>query len=139
MTNPHLIAFESVILIQFEDQCFIEIFTQMSIHFESQTLSHSLRVIHFESSSDHHPAQLHYEFQSKKTVIPLEVFRYKLTVLVKSCISLESRMQLTKMIFPNSTIFIEKKKEEIRYGETNITATNISSYILTCSKDNIQC
>ncbi len=50
----------------------------------------------------------------KKTIITLQALRFKLNGLNQTCISLKSIMQLTKTIFPDSAIFIEKKRVEIR-------------------------
>ena len=50
----------------------------------------------------------------KKTIITLQALRFKLNCLNQTCISLKSIMQLTKTIFPDSAIFIEKKRVENR-------------------------
>ena len=50
----------------------------------------------------------------KKTIITLQALRFKLNCLNQTCLSLKSIMQLTKTIFPDSVIFIEKKRVENR-------------------------
>ncbi len=50
----------------------------------------------------------------KKAIITLQALRFKLNCLNQTCISLKSIMQLTKTIFPDSAIFIEKKRVENR-------------------------
>ncbi len=50
----------------------------------------------------------------KNTVITLQALRFKLNCLNQTCISLKSIMQLTKTIFPDSAIFIDKKRVENR-------------------------
>ncbi len=51
----------------------------------------------------------------KKTIITLQALRFKLNCLNQTCISLKSIMQLTKTIFPDSAIFIEKKRVENQF------------------------
>ena len=46
----------------------------------------------------------------KKALITLQALRFKPNSLNQTCISLKSIMQLTKTIFSNSAIFIEKKR-----------------------------
>jgi hypothetical protein len=48
----------------------------------------------------------------KKTIITLLALRFKLNSLNQTCVSLKSRMQLAKTIFPDSATFIEKKRVE---------------------------
>ena len=50
----------------------------------------------------------------RKTVVTLQIFRFKQNCLSQSWISSKSIMQLTKTIFQNSAIFIEKKWVENR-------------------------
>jgi hypothetical protein len=52
---------------------------------------------------------------SKKTIITLQALRFKLNCLNQTYISLKSIMQLTKTIFPDSAIFIAKKRVENRF------------------------
>ena len=50
----------------------------------------------------------------KKTIITLQTWRFKLKSLNQTYISSKSIMQLTKTIFSDSVIFIEKKRVEIQ-------------------------
>ena len=50
----------------------------------------------------------------KKTITILQALRFKLNRLHQICISSKSMMQLTKTIFPDSAIFLEKKSVENR-------------------------
>ncbi len=50
----------------------------------------------------------------KKTIITLQVLRFKLKCLNQTCLSLKSIMQLTMTISPDSASFIEKKRVENR-------------------------
>ena len=50
----------------------------------------------------------------KKAFITLQALRFKLNSLNQTCISSKSIMQLTRTIFSDSAIFIEKKRVENR-------------------------
>ncbi len=52
-------------------------------------------------------------------IITPQVLRFKLNSLDRTCTSLNSIMQLTKTIFPDSTTFIEKKRVENRWWRKN--------------------
>ena len=54
-----------------------------------------------------------------KAFIPLQELRFKLISLTQTCISSKSIMPLTKKIFPDSAIFIEKKRVENRLWAKN--------------------
>ena len=53
----------------------------------------------------------------KKTIITRQALKFKLNSLNQTCTSLKSIMQLTRNIFPDSAIFIEKREQKTDCGE----------------------
>ena len=58
------------------------------------------------------------DFLRLKFELDLQAWRFKLNSLSQACISSKSTMQLTRTIFPDSVIFIEKKRVENRLRGT---------------------